>query len=290
MNEPRPLSSLLALLLLPLFIGAAIAPHVYNVLVHFFDVDFERVVKRCITVLAVLFLFPLFRRAGLAESLKSCLRFSPERRRDLIIACVLGFSSMALLYLVGLKVGAYRVHVGLSYPALFRVFGFLVSAILIGVFEEAFFRGFVFGALRSRVSFWASAGVASVFFSSVHFMEPRLLQPMLHAHPLSGFELIPHMFDHFNVIKHGPFALTLFLMGLTLCAYYERKRHLWYAIGLHGGWVLAMMMGILLLDRNRDFLERLFSRSDNISHGLIAIPVILIFFIMAVRSKSSRVI
>jgi hypothetical protein len=72
-------------------------------------------------------------------------------------------------------------------------------------------------------------------------------------------------------------------MGVTLCLYYEKQGHLFFVIGLHGGWVWAMRLGGHYLDRNREMLEPLFGRGDLIAKSPLALLVVLIFFIAAVK-------
>lgn len=286
----RPLSSLLALLIIPLFVGLLIAPFVYNPLrfhsrhtksFEFLEpLKFEKVAGRCVKIVAIILLVPLVRRSGLGPQIKRALTPDPVNRRDLALACVVGCGSMAAFYAVGWVIGAYAPEEYLTVGrSLTKPVSFVIGAIFIGIFEETFFRGFVFGTLRTRTRFWPAAMVASLFFALIHFVTPEFPGRIRGAWWDQGLKLLPYIFAGFNWAKDWPFFCTLFIMGLTLCVIYERRGHLAWCIGLHGGWVLAMQLGNYFLGRNREYLEWWFSRSDYISKGPIAIPLIFVFFL-----------
>ncbi len=77
-----------------------------------------------------------------------------------------------------------------------------LSVVLIpGLFEEIVYRGFVFGGLRARLSFWPAAVLTSFFFGLAHLQ--------------------------FNV------GIDTFCLSLALCWLYERYHSLAPAITLH---------------------------------------------------------
>jgi membrane protease YdiL (CAAX protease family) len=290
-RAPRPIASLLALLLLPLTLGLYAAPHVYNVLrvlvkyhpgfrsLH--PLEFEKVTNRCVLVFALLLLIPLVRRSGLASGLAQALR--PAGRSAALAGSFLaGLLSMGALYAVGLAIGGYKLDLESDITAGF-VLATLAGALFIGVFEELFFRGFVFGALNSRGRFWPAAIAASAFFAVIHFVQPAAIR-MRWADWQDGAALLGRAFDSFEAARDWPYACTLFLMGLTLCVLYARQGHLLWCVGLHAGWVLAMQVGNELFDRDFDRYVWLFTQSGYVGKGLIALPVMLAFFVWAVAA------
>jgi membrane protease YdiL (CAAX protease family) len=78
---------------------------------------------------------------------------------------------------------------------------YLTLVLMPALFEEIIYRGFVFGGLRSQISFWPAALLSSFLFGLAHYQ--------------------------FNV------GLDTFCLGLALCWLYERYRSLMPAILLH---------------------------------------------------------
>jgi membrane protease YdiL (CAAX protease family) len=287
------------MLLAPLVFGCLIAPWVFQWLSGLAaagslpekiaeDLNFERVTSRCVTITAALLLVPAFRLAGMRDVLRSALKTGPDRWSALVRSLLVAFASMLVIYLGGWAIGAYR----LSDEALAKglgAFAFVVGAALVGLLEEIFFRGFVFGAIRTRLGFWSAAIIASLFFSAIHFFRPDAPQPITEVTWSSGFALLPYLFAKFRLVSDWAYMITLFVMGVTLCLYYERQGHLYTAIGLHAGWVWAMRLGGEVFDRNRDVLQVLFSRSDLIAKGALALVVMAAFFAWALSRPKSRV-
>jgi hypothetical protein len=299
-RRPRPLTSLFGLIAIPLVVAVLVGPHIYNlvrarswpgeIFESLAPIKFEKVTQRCAMVTALLLLVPLIRRSGLAGNIRRALTLDADGRRDLARACFVGCASMSALYIAGLAFGVYEPedYVTSVGPSL-RVFAsYLVGSIFIGFFEETLFRGFVFGAARARIAFWPAAFAASLFFAAIHFVSPEYSGKIRIAKWDQGIRLLPYLFEGFHWAKHWPFFCTLFLMGLTLCVLYERRGHLAWCIGLHGGWVLAMRLGNYFLGRDREFLEWWFSRSDYIAKSPAGVLVILIFFVWSLTFPRNR--
>lgn len=286
----RPISSLALLLLVPLVVGLLAGPWVYNPIRSYLrshgtrvipeKFSFEKVTQRCIMATALFMLVPMFRRSGLSRRIRDALRLDPSHRRQLAASAAIGCVSMGALYLGGFAIGAYAPESYLrAGPALLKCGQFLLGALFIGFFEECLFRGFVFGALRARMSFWLAAIASSAFFSILHYMKPDAPFHIKVAKWDQGLRLLPYTFATLQWSADWSAILTLFIMVLALCVLYERRRHLAWCIGLHGGWVLAMQLGNYFLGRERDYLTWWFSRSDYIVNAPIAIPIILGFFL-----------
>lgn len=297
----RPITALALIVLGPLLLGCIVAPMIFSLLSSLqsagslpdwlgSDLRFERVTSRCVSIAALLLLVPAVRLAGLGATLKANLTPRPLRWTDLGHSVLIGCASMFAIYIGGWFIGAFRLGTETNdiVTELGTILLFLIGAVFVGIFEEAFFRGFIFGALRLRTGLWPAALLAGAFFSSVHFLRPDAPGAVTDMTWRSGFDLLPYLFARFDLAKDWPSALTLFVMGVTLCIYYEKQGHLFYVIGLHGGWVWAMRLGSHYFDRNKDVLGWLFSRADLISRGPIALIVILFFFFAALRLKSGE--
>lgn len=83
------------------------------------------------------------------------------------------------------------------------------------LFEEFFFRGFVFASLRTRLGFAAAGVVSSIAFSAIHLDPGSLL-------PLMG-------------------------LGVVLAYAYEKTGSIWPAVAIHGLWNAVTFIGLRLL-------------------------------------------
>jgi len=81
--------------------------------------------------------------------------------------------------------------------------------LLVGVYEEFFFRGYLLFTLSSGMQFWPAAVLMSLLFGAVHLRNPG----------------------------EGPIgALSVFVIGMFFCFTLRRTGTLWFAIGFHAAW------------------------------------------------------
>ena len=117
------------------------------------------------------------------------------------------FSVVAMMVLYSLNLSGIdlqeRQNVGFNElsSSVDYILAFITLVVLAPVFEEAMFRGFLFGQLRKRHGFWVSAIVTSLAFAVVHFQ--------------------------FNV------GVDVFILSLFLCYLRERFQSIWPSIMLH---------------------------------------------------------
>lgn len=296
---PHPLGVLVFLVAVPLVLGCLAAPWVHRALPAIADWipglqghghdDFEKVANRCVQIFTLLLVWPCMRRSGTTHIIREGLRWQPARARVFLLGLLAGVLSMAALYVFGWFLGAYRLDPDNISPASYagRIPFLLIGALLVGVLEEIFFRGFVFGSLRLRLPLAAALMLSAALFSVVHFIKPLPPAPIEQPAWWSGFALLPHTFAEFKPVKDWDFAATLFLMGLALAGFYTRHGHLYGIAGLHAGWVWALASADYVLDRKAGYLDFWFSRGDLLSRGTIAVPVILLFAWWALRPRRS---
>jgi uncharacterized protein len=118
----------------------------------------------------------------------------------------------------------------------------MLSGVVVGLVEEFFFRGFVFGALRKRIKLWGAVLLASAFYSLTHFLDNG--QIFIPAEPgfkdavrlLFGY-LEPLVFQTQTIL---PEFIGLFLFGVLLTVAYLRSRSLFLPIGIHAGVVFVI--------------------------------------------------
>jgi membrane protease YdiL (CAAX protease family) len=140
---------------------------------------------------------------------------NPLWARQLGLGILLGVVS--LLALIGLELATQSVIWG---DAAWRHTPWTVfvtagaTSLFFGATEELLFRGFVYQTLRKGWGRWASVAASGWFYAAVHFL--RL--------DLGWMQILT------------PF-LGLWLAGALLAWTVERTRSLWWAMGLHVGWV-----------------------------------------------------
>jgi uncharacterized protein len=296
-SKARPLLAVFLLLTVPLVLGAALAPYAFNglralgetsdILPKLTTARFEKVASRCVMIIALIMLYPVIKMTGLLPEVRRGLIGSRERYRDLGLGVFTGCFSIILIYLFGWMQNAYIISP--EYTGLVKLTGrftlSILGAVIIGFFEETFFRGIIFGAVRIRLGFITALIFSSMFFSGIHFFRPLFPEIITHASWDTGFAIIPHMFDKFVWPRDIYFALTLFIIGLTLATFYHKRGNLFLAIGLHGGWVLAQQTGSHVFDRQGDIMPVLFGHGDSVSKGSLALIVILLFLAAAIFNK-----
>jgi len=115
--------------------------------------------------------------------------------------------------------------------------------LLIPLVEETIFRGFLLLELMRILSRTWTCVVGAFIFMLAHFLKvPESLdhQPV---HLWSGANALGAAF---LALVHGDFVggrgLSLFLIGLILGGIFLRVGTLWLNAGLHGGWILVMLL------------------------------------------------
>ncbi len=293
----RPLWALFLMLVVPLLAGTTISPWIFHglqwigqhtdALSKLTEARFERVNTRCVMLIALIVLVPSIRMSGLMPDIQRAWILTPPRRTDAWVGLLIGAFSIGAIYQAGYLLGAFVPNPRM--PGVGRLslelLEFILGAVFIGVFEETFFRGLIFGALRKRMAFMGAWLLSSAFFSFIHFLRPRFPEPTADISWYSGYELFSHMFALFRWADDWPFAVTLFVMGLTLAAFYEKRGSFYLIAGLHAGWVVALRFGSLVLDRDRDVMSFVFDRHDVISKAPVAIPVILLFLVAGLLTR-----
>lgn len=299
-SNARPLLAICLLFSVPFIVGAALAPHAFNGLRALGDVTdavpklteapFERVASRCVMIVALFMLYPVLKLTGLLPRIKQSLRGSRDRYRELGTSILVGCVSIIALYGIGYHLDAYILSPAFkgAGPFALKFAEYLVGAIFIGLFEEVFFRGFIFGGLRSRLGFAVALVLSAVMFSGIHFFRPLYPTVIEQASWNTGFAIMPYMFEKFVPERDTVFAITLFIIGLTLATYYEKRGSLYFIAGLHGGWVLAMRTGGYVFDRNNHVLPAWFGQGDLISKGYIALIVVSLFFVAALAERRRK--
>jgi membrane protease YdiL (CAAX protease family) len=142
-----------------------------------------------------------FARFGLAWNLAFGERFWE--------GAIWGFGAVAVLVAGIAALGGYHIHGWTMTGAPFLVTAglWLAAMLLVGLSEEATFRGYPLAALTDGIGFWPASALLSLDFAATHFF--------------------------FKPMENVADALSVGLIGLFLCFTLRRTGNLWFAIGFH---------------------------------------------------------
>ena len=127
------------------------------------------------------------------------------------IGAVWGVGAMSAMIFLIHTLGGYSLGaIDLPRAALVRyALEWAAVFLLVGVYEEFFFRGYLLFTLSSGMRFWPAAVLLSFLFGAVHLRNPG----------------------------EGPVgALSVFVIGMFFCFTLRRTGTLWFAIGFHAAW------------------------------------------------------
>lgn len=198
---------------------------------------FHRYLNRCLLFAALAGLWPLARAFQLTNARALGMAWPAGSRRLLGLGLATGFGSLLGAALLMALAGVRSFNVSHAPRVLFELaVNATLSGLAVGVLEELFFRGVVFGALRRSLSVAVAVVGSSLIYSALHF-----LARVEHTGPVgwaSGLALVPAMLAGIVApASLAPAGLTLAVAGAVLALACQRTGSLWFAIGLHAGWV-----------------------------------------------------
>ncbi len=243
---------------------------------------FSRYFNRSLMLSALALMPLLFRRIRAIRSTREtanphALLPTPWKSRAAQVAT--GFAIAAALLLVtgiGLELaGAFEMRQKLPSAGKF-LNKTLIPAIAAPLLEEWLFRGVLLG-LWLRFSKPVSACIGtSLLFAFVHFLKPPAGSEIANPdHALAGFELLGKILLHFT---DPNFFVTEFAVlagiGLILAWTRLRTRALWFAIGLHAGWIAAFKGFNLIFTKTPDSFLRPWGIGDGLNSGAIPLAAL----------------
>jgi hypothetical protein len=238
--------ALLALVVGLLLVTAVVSPWVLWGLLAAIDHPFTlaRVYNRVLEVLLVLALPLLWRRLDLGDLAAIGLR-RPRWRRELAQGVLVGLAgvaaALALCGVAGALVPGLRFALGKTVrKALLGAAG----AILIGVGEEALFRGVLLRRLAADFGRPEALAVTTAVYAVVHAIGKGGLHGPVDA--WSGFARTAALWAPLGASTAWPQVFGLLLLGLVLAVARLQTGSLWVSIGLHAAWVAVFRIGRLL--------------------------------------------
>ena len=212
---------------------------------------------------------------------------------------VYGFLSGAIAVAVIIAVEVVSGPGYLRQPLLFqdvveRFFKGMSSGIVIGIVEEFFFRGFIFGRLKEKTHLFIAILLSSAFYSMTHFFDNGQIFIPDHPTTRDSLRLLFGYLEPF-VNQWGqifPEFMGLFLFGIILCLAYLGTDSLFLAIGIHAGAVFAIKFQHSFVRKGPETMVHLFygrlSDYDGLFEWLMLILLgSVVWFILVPHLKRS---
>ena len=188
---------------------------------------FRRVFDRVLLIVALAGLWPMLKGAGINSLSELGYTRTATWWRQTLIGFASGIGSLGLCAVL------LRQFTGWTS----NIVGNLASAVAVGIIEETFFRGGVFGALRRSLPLWSAVMVSAVIYAVLHFCKPT--EPAS-VNWLTGFTHLGLVVQNFSTQVNWTGLVTLILAGTVLALTFTWTKGLYFSIGLHAGWVFAI--------------------------------------------------
>lgn len=290
----RPLRNLFIYLLVVFIGGAILAPLIYNLVqiaanhIEFLSPlagkEFRRYLTRCMMVIAIIGLFPLFKSFGMKNLKELGLPSIKENRHRFIYGFLFGFITLLIPVILAYGFGAIKINTAKGSSEIVKhFFNAIISAIVVGILEETLFRGGILGAIKKVYGWIPAILISSAIYSIVHFFS-RVESPSS-VQWYSGFVTLVMMlrgFIEFNTLVPGFF--NLFMVGTILGLFYKLTGNIYFSIGTHAGWVFWLKTYKFFAVFNPDANQWFFGSSKLID-GWIVFFILLLSFISILKSK-----
>ncbi len=257
------------------------------------EYELHRVLSRIFMIGIFLFLFLFRKLLFVGKGLFAPVYFQSGAGKWFLIGFALGVATLALQVLLAVIFDARSVNVAgfewgrFAQKALKAFF----SASLIGVIEEFIFRGVLYGKINRARSFWMALLISSLIYSTAHFFRPKDIAPIDNLTIWSGFVVLGQILTPFAEPDFIYEAVGLFLVGVCLVFAYRYSKSLYFAIGLHAGWVFVIKMDGMFVARTLPDLISLWG-SSNIVGGIytwLLLVIIAVFIRVAIPHIETKI-
>ncbi|MBE7559178.1 CPBP family intramembrane metalloprotease [bacterium] len=225
----------------------------------------------------------LHRRIGYAPALRAGLRWDARGRRQLAQGIALAFLPMLGLALAAVALGAWR-WLPQALEKMARLPGYFASAVIISVLEEMLFRGVILSTLRRTWGVVAAVLVSALFFALLHPLGSPEDTPVR-----ASWSALAAIFSGYLAAFAEPLVLRqivgYFLVGVILAVATVRSGRLWYAVGLHFGWVFFIRADGLFLSRNPAWSSLYFGNNRLVDGVLIWFFLLLVLILVDRMSR-----
>lgn len=210
------------------------------------DYEPQRVMGRLAQLFILLGLWPFLKWCHLDRP--AALGFGIPRRafvRSIILGWALGVLILLLLIAALLVLGIRVPDMPEQHWLLVllqKSAGVLISGLLIGLLEETFFRGALFGAIRQRDGLRSAVVWSALLYALLHFMKPHALPEGVVFDWSGTWSMFIHVFTGVVQWRHLSSIVALFMVGVFLALVRQRTGHIGWDIGLHAGWVFVIQV------------------------------------------------
>ena len=211
-----------------ILLGSLLAPWVFEgIHPHWPMIPFRRVFDRVLLIVALTGLVPMLRVAGIRSVAELGYTRLPSWGWHALGGFAVGILSLGLCAVLLRQFTGWKSNYAAN----------LASALAVGVIEETFFRGGIFGVLRRNWSLGLAVAVSSGIYAVLHFCKPT--EPVV-VNGLTGFTHLGMIWQNFGTQVNWIGLVTLVLAGAVLALAYEWTKALYFSVGLHAGWVFML--------------------------------------------------
>ena len=200
------------------------------------NTPFHRVMTRVLqTAVVVVFLVGAGRIRNWPRKLKGYGFVGPFRMKRVLFGAAVGAALFLLLlavsYFLDGRVAQDRTRIWLGY----RILKAAVAGVMVALFEEFLFRGF----LKDRIG----GIVSALLYGAIHYFQPLASSAPAPKgyHPFLAWERLGVLFESWTDLRQVSMGIgSLFLFGLALNRMRDRTGSLYLGIGVHGGLVFML--------------------------------------------------
>ena len=203
-----------------------------------FHFPFPRIFDRTVMVLVAIALISQARELRVVPLLRSGfdrpMRNLPRATRGFLIS----IAAIAMLVYLAIAMGA---HANETSAGIWRLMPkYFVSAIVIAIIEEGFFRAFLLVGMEGDFGRTPALLLSSAIYAIAHLVRSPAKFYVTGIHPLAGFETLGLSLAHLvNPALMLPTFIGLFLLGIVLGEAFLETGTVYLSIGLHTGFVLG---------------------------------------------------
>ncbi len=158
--------------------------------------------------------------------------------RNAIFGLAVSLCAIGLLFTLAILIGGGKA--GAIGPVASRLPKYILSAIVIAIIEEGFFRAFLLGGMKSDFGARGALLASSAIYAIAHLVRSPAHFYVTGFEPAAGLLTLAHSVDQLaNPVVAIPELIGLFLLGIVLGEAFLLTGTVYFSIGLHAGFVLG---------------------------------------------------